>query len=70
MESPPTFYLTDGIRVQLQPIFPEQKQKRMTCALRHQNEMNPLKWDEFVYANSMGWAYYLYEKIRLDRCEP
>lgn len=39
----------------------------MNCVIRQQNEMDPVKWDEFVYANSMGWAYYLYEKIRLDR---
>ena len=39
----------------------------MTCTIKHQDEMDPQKWDEFVYANSMGWAYYLYEKIRLDR---
>lgn len=40
----------------------------MTCVLRHQEEIDPLKWDEFVYANSMGWAFFLYEKIGLDRC--
>ncbi len=39
----------------------------MTCEIRQQSQVDASKWDEFVYANSMGWAYFLYEKIGVDR---
>ena len=39
----------------------------MQCAVRQQAEIDARKWNEFVYANSMGWAYFLYEVIGIDR---
>lgn len=39
----------------------------MTCAIRQQSQVDALKWNEFVYSNSMGWAYHLYEMIGVDR---
>ncbi len=41
----------------------------MRCVVRHQNEMNPVVWNDFVRASSMGWAYFLYEMIGVDRYE-
>ena len=39
----------------------------MKCAVRQQADIDALKWNEFVYANSTGWAYFLYEVIGIDR---
>lgn len=39
----------------------------MQCVIRQQARIDAQKWNEFVYANSMGWAYYLYEMIGVDR---
>lgn len=39
----------------------------MRCAVRQQTDIDPVKWNEFVLANSMGWAHFLYEVIAIDR---
>lgn len=39
----------------------------MECIIKQQNEIESNKWNDFVYSNSMGWAYYLYEMIGVDR---
>ncbi len=39
----------------------------MECIIKQQNEIGSDKWNNFVYANSMGWAYFLYELIGIDR---
>ena len=39
----------------------------MTCEIRQQSQVDAGKWDEFVLSNSMGWAYFLHEKIGVDR---
>lgn len=39
----------------------------MQCAIMQQSEIESTKWNNFVYANSTGWAYFLYEMIGVDR---
>lgn len=39
----------------------------MDCIIKQQKDIDSKKWNEFVYANSMGWAYFLYEMIGVDR---
>ncbi|MBR6370975.1 MAG: hypothetical protein IKS24_07850 [Bacteroidaceae bacterium] len=39
----------------------------MRCAVRQQTDIDSVKWNEFVLANSMGWAHFLYEVIAIDR---
>ena len=39
----------------------------MNCIIKQQNEIEAQKWNEFVKANSMGWAYFLYELIGVHR---
>ena len=39
----------------------------MQCTILQHSEATPEKWNEFVHANSMGWAYFLYEMIGVDR---
>lgn len=39
----------------------------MKCVVRQHAEIDAQKWNEFVMANSMGWAYFLYEMIGVDR---
>lgn len=39
----------------------------MECIIKQQNEIDSTKWNDFVYANSMGWAYFLHEMIGIDR---
>ena len=39
----------------------------MECIIKQQSEIDSQKWNDFVYANSMGWAYYLYDMIGVDR---
>ncbi len=39
----------------------------MKCIIRQQNEITPEEWNNFVYSNSMGWAYFLYDMIGIDR---
>ena len=39
----------------------------MECIIKQQNEIDSQKWNDFVYANSMGWAYHLYDLIGVDR---
>ena len=39
----------------------------MNCKIVAQKEIDSKKWDDFVYANSMGWAYHLYDLIGVDR---
>ena len=39
----------------------------MQCKVRQQQEIDPARWNAFVYENSMGWAYFLYEVIGIDR---
>lgn len=39
----------------------------MICKVKQQNEIDAEKWNAFVYKNSMGWAYHLYEIIGIDR---
>ena len=37
----------------------------MNCIIKQQSELNAEEWNSFVYSNSMGWAYYLYDMITL-----
>lgn len=39
----------------------------MQCKVKQQSEIDAGRWNEFVRANSMGWAYFLYEMIGVDR---
>lgn len=39
----------------------------MKCVVRQQAETDAQRWNDFVKANSMGWAYFLYETIGVDR---
>ena len=39
----------------------------MQCQVVQQSEIDAKKWNDFVYANSTGWAYFLYEMIGVDR---
>lgn len=39
----------------------------MNCIIKQQNEIDAEKWNEFVYSNTMGWAYFLYELIGMHR---
>lgn len=39
----------------------------MQCKVKQQSEIEAGKWNDFVRANSMGWAYFLYEMIGVDR---
>ena len=39
----------------------------MECIIKQQKDIDSKKWNDFVYANSMGWAYFLYEMIGVDR---
>ena len=39
----------------------------MNCIIKQQSELNAEEWNSFVYSNSMGWAYYLYDMIGVDR---
>lgn len=39
----------------------------MKCVVRQQAETDAQRWNDFVKANSMGWAYFLYEMIGVDR---
>ena len=39
----------------------------MQCKVKQQADIEAGKWNEFVRANSMGWAYFLYEMIGVDR---
>ena len=41
----------------------------MQCKVKQQADIEAGKWNEFVRANSMGWAYFLYEMIGVDRYE-
>jgi len=39
----------------------------MNCSVRLHSEVDAVKWNQFVLTSSMGWAYFLYEMIGLDR---
>ena len=39
----------------------------MQCIIKQQSEIESGNWNSFVRANSMGWAYFLYELIGVDR---
>ena len=39
----------------------------MQCAIKQLFEIQKEVWDSFVYANSMGWAYFLYDVVLMDR---
>ncbi len=39
----------------------------MHCVVKRQTEINPVEWNDFVRSSSMGWAYFLYEMIGVDR---
>lgn len=39
----------------------------MRCVVRQQTDIDPVRWNEFVRTNSMGWAHFLYEVIAIDR---
>lgn len=39
----------------------------MQCVIKQHNEIDAQKWNKFVYSSSMGWAYFLYEMIGVDR---
>lgn len=39
----------------------------MQCVVVQQSEIDAEKWNAFVHTSSMGWAYFLYEMIGMDR---
>lgn len=39
----------------------------MKLEIKQYREISPETWDNFVYSNSMGWAYFLYDVIAIDR---
>lgn len=39
----------------------------MKCSIKLQSEIDSNQWNDFVNNNSMGWAYFLYEMIGVDR---
>ena len=39
----------------------------MQCKVLQQSDLDSNLWDTFVLSNSMGWAYYLYDMIGVDR---
>lgn len=39
----------------------------MRYEIKQYSEIEKNKWDNFVYSNSMGWAYFLYDVIAIDR---
>ena len=39
----------------------------MQCKVLQQSELDSNTWNTFVLDNSMGWAYYLYDMIGVDR---
>ena len=39
----------------------------MSFKIKHFLDIQKEKWDEFVYSNSMGWAYFLHDVIKIHR---
>ena len=39
----------------------------MSFKIKHYLDIPKEQWDEFIYSNSMGWAYYLYDVIAIHR---
>ncbi len=39
----------------------------MQCKIKQLIDVKKEVWNSFVYANSMGWAYFLYDVISMDR---
>lgn len=39
----------------------------MLLRIRHFLDIPKEEWDEFIYSNSMGWAYFLYDVIKIHR---
>ena len=39
----------------------------MNLKIIEYEKVDPQLWDEFIYSNKGGWAYYLYDVIALDR---
>ena len=38
----------------------------MNLIIKQYSEVSQKQWDDFVYSNSMGWAYFLYDLIAFD----